>query len=351
MATLVSDPIRYLADQWENHCGYPSAVLSGIVPDQRHLDQGGFHCSVEDLRRFGNQNDYSNTRPDDKDWNVRYGAAVDMSMSPADMKRTHDRVRKAWADLSDPRRPYINAINTWSGSGDAVRLDFYANTAKYASPDHKWHNHGEMRRRWLLNMTAAKAIVSVLKGETKQQYLASTADSGGSGSGEGGDDVSRHVRHGDNSEAVKDLQFRLNRLGIKTVHPRKTKGQPGYGTREFLTVDGGYQDHTAEAVRAFERQALGSDYKGDGRAVLAATWTRLDDAYWRQLIVQHAPKPQPAAAPTVDYTQLAARVDVAQVAARVDHPTISGMLVRDPDLLQRLVTELVRELTAQPSKS
>ncbi|MEV1315381.1 hypothetical protein AB0J14_04770 [Micromonospora arborensis] len=171
MATLVSDPIRYIADQWEDHCGYSSAVLSGIVPDSRHLDNGGYHCSVEDLRKYGNSRDYSNTRPDDKDQNVRYGAAVDVSMSPADMKKCHDRVRRVWADKTDPRRRFLNAINAWDGSGDAVRLDFVTGAAGYASPDHKWHNHGEVRRRYLIDMTAAKAIVSALKGESKQQYL------------------------------------------------------------------------------------------------------------------------------------------------------------------------------------
>jgi hypothetical protein len=182
MATLASDPVRFIADQWEDHCGYASAVLSGIVPDSRHLDGGGYHCSVEDLRRFGNQRDYSNSRADDKDQNVRYGAAIDMSMSPADMKRCHDRMRRVWADAGDPRRRYLNAFNSWDGSGDAVRLDFVAGTAKYASADHKWHNHGEVRRRYLLDMNAAKAIVSALKGESKTTHLASI--------GQGDDDMS-----------------------------------------------------------------------------------------------------------------------------------------------------------------
>lgn len=181
VATLVSEQVRWLADQWEDHCGYPSAVLSGIVPDQRHLDNGGYHCSVEDLRRFDNEKDYSNTRPDDRDQNVQYGAGIDMSMSPADMKRCHDRVRRVWADKTDPRRVYVNAINTWSGTGDAVRLDFYANTSKYASPDHKWHNHGELRRRWLRDWTAVRAVVSVLRGDTVAQWKASL--------GQGDDDM------------------------------------------------------------------------------------------------------------------------------------------------------------------
>lgn len=172
MATEVSAQIQRIADQWEDDCGYPSAVLSGIRPDALH--RSGYHPSLNALRTFGvAATDYSNMRPDDKGFNPAYGAAIDMSCSPADMKRTHDRVRKVWADTSDPRRKYINAINTWDGDGDAVRLDFYAGTAKYASPDHKWHNHLEIRRRYLLDWTAARAVVSVLRGDTRQQWLAS----------------------------------------------------------------------------------------------------------------------------------------------------------------------------------
>ncbi|MER5608327.1 hypothetical protein AB0F93_00025 [Micromonospora tulbaghiae] len=173
MATLVSDPVRYVATEWEHNCGYKSAVLSGIVPDKRHLDNGGYHVSVEDLRKYGNETDYSNSRPDDRNLNVRFGAAIDMSMSPADMRKCHDRVRKVWADKSDPRRQYLNAVNSWDGSGDAVRLDVYAGTAKFATADHKWHNHLEFRRRYVLSMVAARAIVSVLRGESKAAYLAS----------------------------------------------------------------------------------------------------------------------------------------------------------------------------------
>lgn len=172
MATLVSAPIRSIATAAVDDCGYASAVLSGIVPNQRHLDRGGYHCSVEDLRRFGNGNDYSNSRPDDRDHNERYGAAADVSMNTADMKRNYKRVHAVWADKSDPRRKYVNCINTWDGSGDAVRLDFVTGTAKYASPDHKWHIHLEVRRRYLLDDKAARAVISILKGEGKTTWIA-----------------------------------------------------------------------------------------------------------------------------------------------------------------------------------
>lgn len=172
MATLISATLRATAHGYVHDCGYPSAILSGIAPDQRHLDRGGYHCSVEDLRRFDNEGDYSNIRPDDHDHNVRYGAGIDISMGPADMRKHYARVYAVWKDHSDPRRRYFNCINTWPGYGDAVRLDFVANIAKRASDDHKWHVHAETRRRWVLDPKAARAQISVFAGESKAAWLA-----------------------------------------------------------------------------------------------------------------------------------------------------------------------------------
>lgn len=175
MATRVSEPIRWLAEEWEDNCGYASAVLSGIAPDEAHKRRGGYHCSIQDLIANGNGNDYSNTRPDDKGFNPLDGAAIDMSMGPADMKLCYTRLRRVWDDRTDPRRKYLNAVNCYKGTGDATRLDYYANTAGTASADHKWHNHAECRRRYLQDWVAVRAIASALKGETKEQYMAATA--------------------------------------------------------------------------------------------------------------------------------------------------------------------------------
>lgn len=172
MATLVSAQLRAIADAVVNKSGYSSAVLSGIVPDARHLDRGGYHCSVEDLRKYHNQDDYSNTRPDDRNFNVKYGAAVDVTLSTADMVKHYKRVHAVWKDKTDPRRKYLNCVNTWDGSGDAVRLDFVSGVAKYASPDHRWHFHAEVRRRYLLDPKAARAVISVFAGEGKATWIA-----------------------------------------------------------------------------------------------------------------------------------------------------------------------------------
>lgn len=172
MATLISDELRWAADQVVNHLDYPSAVLSGIAPNSQHLKAGGFHCSIEDLIAHGNGGDYSNTRTDDKGFNPKYGAAFDVSFSKTDMIKAYGRVHAVWADKSDPRRQYVNAINCWSGTGDATRFDFDAGTAKYASPDHEWHVHGEIHRRWVREMKAARAVASIFQGEAKANWIA-----------------------------------------------------------------------------------------------------------------------------------------------------------------------------------
>lgn len=171
MATLISDELRWAADQIVHHLDYKSAVLSGLAPDPRHLENGGFHCSIDDLIAHGNGNDYSNTRADDKGYNPKYGAAFDVSFSKADMVKGYGRVHAIWADKSDPRRKYLNAVNGWDGSGDAIRLDFDAGVAKYASEDHKWHNHGEVHRRYVRDMKAMRAVVSIYRGESKATWI------------------------------------------------------------------------------------------------------------------------------------------------------------------------------------
>lgn len=172
MATLISEPMRWMADQVVHQCGYRSAVLSGLSPDSGHLARGGFHCSIDDLYAHGNGADYSNTRPNDHGYNPHYGAAMDVSFAKADMVLAFARVHEVWADHADPRRLYVNAINGWDGGGDATRLDFDAGTAKYASPDHRWHAHAEVHRRFVLDPKATRAVVSIFKGESRQAWTA-----------------------------------------------------------------------------------------------------------------------------------------------------------------------------------
>lgn len=160
-----------------------SAVMAGIVPDQRHLGSGGYHVCLVHLRAHGKLGDYSSSRPLDKTPKVSttgagYACACDIGMSRADMIRTYAAVRKVWLDHSDPRRKYINAINCWKGTGDATRFNFQTNTSEYASPDHKTHVHGDAPRFYVDEHAcgaseaakASRAMASVIIGESRATW-------------------------------------------------------------------------------------------------------------------------------------------------------------------------------------
>lgn len=177
---MAPKPLRGVVDRVEDV--RKSAVMAGIVPDPRHLSSGGYHVCLVHLKAHGNLGDYSSSRPLDKQPKVTkggtgYSCAYDIGMSKADMIRTHTAVRKVWLDKTDPRRRFINAINCWDGSGDAVRLNFQQNTAGFATADHKTHVHGDIPRAYAdpahpEHEKAARAHASVLIGESRAAWTA-----------------------------------------------------------------------------------------------------------------------------------------------------------------------------------
>lgn len=166
--------------------GIPSGVLSGIVPDAAHLDQGGYHVSLDDLRRYGNLGDYSSSRRLDRSPPVtaegrRNACAIDISMSRADMARTYRNVERVWLTRArDTRAKYLNAINVWSGrTGDSpVRFNFQTGTRSAANRSHEWHGHGDWVRIYVDDAysptaaaRAARAMVSVWLGQSHDDWL------------------------------------------------------------------------------------------------------------------------------------------------------------------------------------
>ncbi len=202
MATLSTDALNWLAREWEKL--YPSGVLSGIVGDLAHQQEGGYHISREDQP----SNNYSVVRGDDKGGPSNRAAAVDMSMNTSDMAKCDSRLRKAFNNRkTDTRMKYINAWNGWDGHDDAARNDVVTGDITYATDDHKWHTHLEIRRKYVNDMNAMKAILSILKGEsfeafngdddmTKEEMLALLK------SAEGRDAVARAVWNTDNVVAA-----------------------------------------------------------------------------------------------------------------------------------------------------
>lgn len=165
MATLSTTSLNWLANEWEKL--FKTAVLSGIVGDLAHKLRGGYHISRQDQPK----SNYSVTRPDDKPGNGPNdrAAAIDMTMSTADMKKCHIRLRESWKNRAkDPRWKYINAWNGWDGVGSAGRYDVVTGNVSTASADHKWHIHLEIRRKYVNDMNAMRAILSLLKGEPYQ---------------------------------------------------------------------------------------------------------------------------------------------------------------------------------------
>lgn len=199
MATLATSAEKWLADEWEKL--YKSAVLSGIVGDLAHKARGGYHISRQDQ----SSSNYSVIRPDDKPGNGPNdrASAIDMTMSTADMIKCHTRLRTLWKN-NDPRMKYINAWNGWDGQGDAGRYDVVKRTITTATADHKWHIHLEIRRKYVNDMTAMRAILSMLAGESGSGVTAPATNSGDDdmnkaeflaflGSKEGRDALSRAV--------------------------------------------------------------------------------------------------------------------------------------------------------------
>lgn len=169
MTTLSTSSLNWLANQWENT--YTTAVLSGIVGDLAHKARGGYHISRQDQP----SSNYSVTRADDKLGPSDRAAAIDMTMSTADIIKCHKRLRVIWLNrANDPRMKYINAWNGWDGEGDAGRYDVVRGTIGTATSDHKWHIHLEIRRRYVNDMDAMRAILSMLRGESLATYTGST---------------------------------------------------------------------------------------------------------------------------------------------------------------------------------
>jgi len=236
MATLAPANLKQAAAEFE--ALYASAVFSGIVGDQAHRLNGGYHISIEDQP----STNYSVVRIDDKappgDWPRNLAAAIDMSMNSKDMVTASRRVEVVWANPADTRRKYFNCINGWLGSGDAIRWDFVTGKKGYASPDHKWHTHTEIRRRYVNDPMARKALVSMYRGETHAQWLASIGQAPKP------------------KPIVRDLYLTNPRMTGDDVARLQKKLKLNYRSYAgHIDVDGIFGPQTDGVVREFQRRA------------------------------------------------------------------------------------------------
>lgn len=251
MSTHADDVSWYIADAWETY--YASAVLSGIVGDAEHAERNSYHNSLEDNP---DQDGYSCERPDDAappgDWPRNLAAAIDMSMSDSDMKLCSDRLWNVWNDTSDPRRVYVNAFNGWfNDGGPAKRYDYVSGDIDDTTDDHKWHVHLEIRRKWVQDMTAADAILSMLRG-----------DGSGSVTTAGEEDMYAKKGMGQSGSVSHNTMY-LQRQMLSLLAPNDPR------LDEFpLTVDGEYGDNTCYWVSVLLTGGGGEEVNGDWFALL-----------------------------------------------------------------------------------
>jgi hypothetical protein len=164
VATLAPAALRWLAQQWD--AAIPSAQNSGIVGDLAHAREGGYHISREDQP----SSNYSCVLPEDRRGPSNLAAAIDETMNERDMALVSRRLLNSAKDQNDPRLNWCRAFNGWLGSGEAFRYDTYHQHQLWATPDHKWHVHLEVLREHVNNMQAMRDILSVVRGESVEQW-------------------------------------------------------------------------------------------------------------------------------------------------------------------------------------
>lgn len=173
MTSSPSDALRWEVATFDALPDYPSSTPAGINGDQSHFGANTYHIGISEIPVKGG---YTNRTWEDQmpaagsSW---HSSATDESMNTADMVKNWNRHLAVFNDPTDPRRQYIAEYIGWNGVGSAERLDFQTGTRTNSSADHKWHRHRAKKRRFYNSMAAAIACISIDKGETKAQYLAS----------------------------------------------------------------------------------------------------------------------------------------------------------------------------------
>ena len=297
----------------------------GIVGDANH--RGGYHCGSDRVVT----NDYSVVEsPRDRNGLTLDAAALDVGMFQVTV---------------DSRQHNLASFSTWCVAQCVANAPDTRDIREIIySPDGKvvrrWdrlgrRTTGDRSHLWRPHFSFFRDSIKANRDQTPlfRRYLTTI----GLLTSEG--DMSRHVRYGDKNESVRDLQFRLNRLGIRAEHPIRKKGP------EALATDADYGDHTAAAVKAAELR-INPKYTGDGKQALSPTWTRFDDAYFDQRAQALVESALRGVRPTIDYTQLAKALDLHGLAGAIPVPALAAQLAASPELAWALTDELLKRLTA-----
>lgn len=167
MATVATPVMRKFADDWENVL--PSAVLSGIVGDTTHQEEGGYHISREDQP---SKDDYSIQLAEDREGSSNAAAAVDMNHSPAEMILVTNRLLASAEDAQDPRLNYTREFYGTTNGKSVQGWDTYYGKSATSDNSHLWHVHISFLRKYVNDPVAMAAVLSVIKGQTVAQWQA-----------------------------------------------------------------------------------------------------------------------------------------------------------------------------------
>lgn len=144
------------------HKGIPSSKLGGIVGDERHVANGGYHISRALLIAHGQRGDYSIQQSRDKTGDPNAASALDITLSAADMKTVTNRLLAA---KNDSR---MKPIREFFGCNDGVRIvgwDWSTNHSTTSSDlSHRWHVHLSVHRDSTADAKALAKVADVILG-------------------------------------------------------------------------------------------------------------------------------------------------------------------------------------------
>lgn len=237
----------------------PGAVGSGIIAAKR-----GYHSSRAYNRAYF-PGDYSIQLSLDQLGPSDGGAAVDVTMSTANMKKYTRRIMDAM-DRKDPR---VQSIKEVIGTLDGSTVVRYTRTSRTATPvwatsdsSHLWHIHISLFRADVNDWNKLKGIVEVVGGSTGATSHLWGAEMLG-------------LKKGDTGEAVTLLQKILIQAGFS----------PG-------ASDGAYGPNTSAAVLQ-ARRSQGSTAT-DGDNITPDAYEQIMRSYMKTVASGTVPTPAPA---------------------------------------------------------
>lgn len=256
------DALKKLAADWEK--AIPSAVLSGIVGDKKHVK--GYHLAAKDLPTT----DYSRQLPGDRvGIDPDAAGALDMSMSPAGMKQTTRRIYDSWKNKDDPRLHFWREfIGTLDGV-HVIYIDIQRGRVGTADKSHLWHVHSGGLRAHSNNPAAMSALLSVVTGHTVAQWRGTVPATGPPAP------AVPKVPAAKKPVAAPTWPGRVIRLTTPNTHGADVRAWQRQMHARGWRIDtaGIFDQRTADTLRLFQAQKKLSVDGVLGPASWAAAWT------------------------------------------------------------------------------